>query len=299
MESHAYRNTDGPELRGSSINLDMITSATDVSTRRTKIICTLGPACWEVPQLEKLIDAGMSIARFNFSHGDHEGHKACLDRVRQACKNKGKHVAIMLDTKGPEIRTGFFADGAKKIELVKGETITLTSDYAFKGDKHKLACSYQSLATSVNPGQTILAADGSLVLTVLSCDPSAGEVSCRIMNNASIGERKNMNLPGVVVDLPTLTEKDVDDIQNWGVKNNVDFIAASFVRKASDVHRIREVLGDGGRHIKIICKIENVEGLENYNDILEATDGIMVARGDLGMEIPPEKVFLAQKNDDS
>jgi len=201
----------------------------------------------------------------------------------------------MLDTKGPEIRTGFFANDASKINLVKGETITLTTDYSFKGDKNKIACSYGSLATSVKPGQPILAADGSLVLTVLSCDPAAGEIICRIMNNASIGERKNMNLPGVVVDLPTLTEKDIDDIQNWGVKHNVDFIAASFVRKASDVHRIREVLGDGGRHIKIISKIENLEGLENYADILEATDGVMVARGDLGMEIPPEKVFLAQK----
>jgi pyruvate kinase len=201
----------------------------------------------------------------------------------------------MLDTKGPEIRTGFFGGGAKKIDLVKGETITLTSDYAFKGDKHKLACSYESLATSVTPGQLILCADGSLVLTVLSCDPSAGEISCRIMNNASVGERKNMNLPGVVVNLPTLTEKDVTDIQEWGIKYDVDFIAASFVRKASDVHRIRDVLGDKGRHIKIICKIENLEGLENYGDILEATDGVMVARGDLGMEIPPEKVFLAQK----
>ena len=206
-----------------------------------------------------------------------------------------EQTAVMLDTKGPEIRTGFFANGSNKVSLVKNETIILTSDYTFKGDKHKLACSYKSLATSVKPGQPILVADGSLVLTVLSCDHSAGEVVCRIMNNASIGERKNMNLPGVIVDLPTLTEKDIDDIQNWGVKHNVDFIAASFVRKATDVHKIREVLGTKGAHIKIICKIENLEGIENYNDILDATDGIMVARGDLGMEIPPEKVFLAQK----
>merc|ERR1712226_487900 len=136
---------------------------------------------------------------------------------------------------------------------------------------------------------------GSLVLTVLSTDESAGEVTCRIENNCSIGERKNMNLPGVVVDLPTLTEKDIHDIQEWGVKNEVDFIAASFVRKASDVTKIREVLGEEGKGIKIICKIENQEGMENYDEILNVTDGIMVARGDLGMEIPPEKVFLAQK----
>lgn len=138
-------------------------------------------------------------------------------------------------------------------------------------------------------------ADGSLVLTVLSCDEAAGEVSCRIENNASIGERKNMNLPGVVVDLPTLTDKDINDIVSWGIPNDIDFIAASFVRKASDVLKIREILGEEGKGIKIISKIENQEGMENYDDILEVTDAVMVARGDLGMEIPPEKVFLAQK----
>jgi pyruvate kinase len=200
----------------------------------------------------------------------------------------------MLDTKGPEIRTGFFAEGSK-ITLVKGETIVLTSDYDFKGSAQKLACSYDSLATSVTVGQQILVADGSVVLTVVSTDPQAKEVSCRIENNATIGERKNMNLPGVIVDLPTLTEKDIDDIVNWGIPNQIDFIAASFVRKASDVEKIREILGEAGKGIKIISKIENQEGMENYEDILVSTDAIMVARGDLGMEIPPEKVFLAQK----
>jgi len=178
---------------------------------------------------------------------------------------------------------------------VKGETITLTSNYSFKGSKSKLACTYQALATSVKPGQSILVADGSLVLTVLSCDPAAGEVECRIENNAVLGERKNMNLPGVHVDLPTCTEKDIDDIQNFACKHDLDFIAASFVRKASDVEFIRSKLGDKDGQIKIICKIENLEGMENYDAILKATDAVMVARGDLGMEIPPEKVFLAQK----
>ena len=172
----------------------------------------------------------------------------------------------------------------------------MPQDYTFKGDSKKLACSYEALARSVKPGNQILVADGSLVLTVLSCDEPAGEVSCRIENNASIGERKNMNLPGVVVDLPTFTSKDVDDIVNFGIKHKVDFIAASFVRKAADVQNLRQLLSEnGGQDIKIICKIENQEGLENYSDILQATDAIMVARGDLGMEIPPSKVFLAQK----
>jgi len=248
-----------------------------------------------VPVLEQLIDQGMNVARFNFSHGDHEAHGACLNRLREAAANKKRHIGVLLDTKGPEIRTGFFAGGVDKIELTKGETIVLTSDYEFKGDEKKLACSYPSMAKSVKEGQPILCADGSLVLTVLSTDEEKGEVTCRIENNAKIGERKNMNLPGVVVDLPTLTEKDIDDIQIWGIKNNVDFIAASFVRKAEDITKIRDVLGEEGKHIHIIAKIENQEGLQNYDAILDATDGIMVARGDLGMEIPPEKVFLAQK----
>lgn len=288
--------SDIPLLAGGYINLDTVKSVGTAGNRRTKIFCTLGPACWEVSQLEQLIEAGMNVARFNFSHGDHGGHKACLDRLRQAATNMNQNVAVLLDTKGPEIRTGFFADGAKSITLTKGENLILTNDYSFKGNNKKLACSYAKMASSVNPGQSILVADGSLVLTVVSCDEATGEVITRVENNAKLGERKNMNLPGVEVDLPTLTEKDIDDIVNWGIKNDVDFIAASFVRKASDVTFIRKILADnGGSGIRIISKIENQEGLENYLDILQVTDGIMVARGDLGMEIPPEKVFLAQK----
>ena len=203
-----------------------------------------------------------------------------------------------MDTKGPEIRSGFFKEGVDKLHLKKGENIILTSDYDHLAgaDAKKLGCSYKKLCESVLPGQPILVADGSLVLTVVSINADAGEVTCKIENNAAIGERKNMNLPGVKVELPTFTEKDVDDIVNFGIKNNVDFIAASFVRKASDVTNLRQLLADNnGQHIKIISKIENQEGLENYNEILEVTDGIMVARGDLGMEIPPSKVFLAQK----
>lgn len=164
---------------------------------------------------------------------------------------------------------------------MKDQTLVLTSNYEFKGNSQKIACSYASLAKSVKPGQSILVADGSLVLTVVSVDEAAGEVTTRVENNVSIGERKNMNLPGVIVDLPTLTEKDISDIVDWGIPNGIDFIAASFVRKASDVHQIRKILGPEHQGIKIICKIENQEGMENYDSILEATDGIMVARGDV------------------
>jgi pyruvate kinase len=150
MQSQSAAN--GPELRGSNITIDRVKAPSDVANRKTKIVCTLGPACWEVEQLEGLIEAGMNVARFNFSHGDHAGHKACLDRLRQAAKNKNKHIGVLLDTKGPEIRSGFFADGAKKITLKKGQNLTLTADYNFKGDNKKLACSYPTLATSVKTG---------------------------------------------------------------------------------------------------------------------------------------------------
>jgi pyruvate kinase len=192
---------------------------------------------------------------------------------------------VLLDTKGPEIRTGFFQEGIDKIDLQKGQTLIMTSDYDYKCDTvipTKLACTYDKMASSVKPGQQILVADGSLVLTVLSCDVPNGEVTCRVENNASIGERKNMNLPGVKVELPTFTDKDVDDIVNFGIKQGVEFVAASFVRTGQDVRNLRKLLADnGGPQIKIICKIENQEGLENYDEILKETDGIMVARGDV------------------
>lgn len=317
-----------PLLQGGFITIDTVTKPCLVKERKTKIICTLGPACWSEEGLSQLMDAGMNAARFNFSHGDHKGHGEVLSRLRKVARQKNRNIAVLLDTKGPEIRTGFFANEATKITLAKGSTLTLTTDYDFKGDNTKLACSYPALATSVSPGQQILVADGSLVLTVSKCHPDKGEVDCRVDNNATIGERKNMNLPGVKVDLPTFTEKDCDDIVNFGIKKKVDFIAASFIRKASDVVQLKQLLKDnGGESIKIVSKIENQEGVENFTDILKVTDAVMVrcrinaltlslfvgrdfsyklstfsltvifqvARGDLGMEIPASKVFLAQK----
>jgi len=281
-----------------NIGFDIVQETMNTLFRRTKIVCTIGPASWSEEGLAKLMDAGMNVARFNFSHGDHETHKNTLDRLRAVAKAKSRTVAVLLDTKGPEIRTGFFDTNVmKKLELVKGQTLVLTGDYLYKAvDTTKIACSYEKIAEDVKTGQQILVADGSLVLTVVSCDVANKEVACTVLNNASLGERKNMNLPGVKVDLPTFTEKDVDDIVNFGIKNGVEFIAASFVRTGQDVRNLRKLLDDNdGKKIKIICKIENQEGLENYDEILSETDAIMVARGDLGMEIPPAKVFLAQK----
>jgi len=264
--------------------------------KKTKIFCTMGPACWDVETITSLIDAGMNTARFNFSHGDHEAHGSCLKRVREAAASRpSKNIGILLDTKGPEIRTGFFKEGCGgKIHLKAGATVELCTDYSYKGDESKFACTYDKLPTSVKPGSMILIADGSLVLTVIEC--LSASVMCKVENNQSIGERKNMNLPNVKVDLPVLQPKDIDDLKNFGVPNKVDYIAASFVQCAADIAFIREVLGPEGKDIKIISKIENQEGLDKFDEILAVTDGVMVARGDLGMEIPPEKVFREQKN---
>merc|ERR1719379_1264862 len=245
----------------------------DPVTRKTKIICTMGPSCWDVDKLVQMIDAGMNIARLNFSHGDHEGHGACVKRIREAAKQRpNKPVAILLDTKGPEIRTGFFKDGGK-IDLKQGQDLKLVTDYAFKGDNTCIALSYGKLCESVKPGNIILCADGSLSLKVKTV--GSDHVMTEVMNNCELGERKNCNLPGVKVDLPVLQDKDKDDIVNFGVKNKVHFVAASFVQSADDVKLIRKTLGLRGRHIKIIPKIENEEGLKNFDSILEACDGIM------------------------
>ncbi|KAI5575707.1 hypothetical protein BDE02_10G229200 [Populus trichocarpa] len=261
---------------------------------KTKIVCTLGPASRSVPMLEKLLRAGMNVARFNFSHGTHEYHQETLNNLRIAMQNTNILSAVMLDTKGPEIRTGFLKDG-KPIQLKEGQEITITTDYSIKGDTDTISMSYKKLPVDVKPGNTILCADGTITLTVLSCDPQAGTVRCRCENTAVLGERKNVNLPGVVVDLPTLTEKDEEDILEWGVPNNIDMIALSFVRKGSDLVHVRKVLGPHAKHIQLMSKVENQEGVINFDEILRETDSFMVARGDLGMEIPVEKIFLAQK----
>ncbi|CAD7927678.1 unnamed protein product [Amoebophrya sp. A25] len=271
-------------------------AAKDGPMRRVKMICTMGPKCWDVPVLVKLIDEGLNVARLNFSHGDHKAHGQTVANIREAAKQRpDKYVAILLDTKGPEIRTGFLKEKSG-INLVAGNSIILdtSEDYdTFQGDETKIAITYKALTTSVKPGNIILCADGVINLKVEEI--LATGVKCTILNNAKLGERKNMNLPGVYVDLPVLQDKDKEDILKFGIPNGVDFIAASFVQNLGDVQMIRETLGLRGRGIKIISKIENEEGLRNFDEILKASDAIMVARGDLGMEIPPEKVFIAQK----
>ena len=266
----------------------------ELPKQKTNIICTLGPVSRAVDVLERMLRAGMRVARFNFSHGSHEYHQETLDALRVACDNTGIFCAVLLDTKGPEIRTGMLENG-EPVLLEKDQKLVLTTDYSRAGNARTVAVSYPSLARDVSPGSKILCADGSITLTVISCDEKNGTVLVNCENAAKLGERKNMNLPGVCVDLPTITEKDRDDLLNWGVKNKVDFVAASFVRKGEDVKYIREVLGKAGATINIISKVENMEGLDNYDDIVAQSDGVMVARGDLGMEIHLEQIFLAQK----
>ncbi|XVF06546.1 hypothetical protein REPUB_Repub06bG0058400 [Reevesia pubescens] len=261
---------------------------------KTKIVCTLGPASRSVDMIERLLKAGMNVARFNFSHGSHAYHQETLDNLRTAMINTGILCAVMLDTKGPEIRTGFLKDG-KPIQLTQGKNITITTDYSIKGDENLICMSYKKLAEDLKPGSVILCSDGTITLTVLACNKVLGLVQCRCENSAVLGERKNVNLPGVVVDLPTLTEKDKEDILQWGVPNKIDMIALSFVRKGSDLVEVRKLLGEHGKSILLMSKVENQEGVTNFDEILANSDAFMVARGDLGMEIPIEKIFLAQK----
>ena len=219
----------------------------------------MGPACWDVEMMIKMLDAGMDVCRLNFSHGDHKTHGQTVDNLREALKQRpNKTCAIMLDTKGPEIRTGMLRD-SKPVDLVCGQELTIVTDASIEGDNRKIACTYKQLPQTVSIGSTIFIADGSLTCEVIEI--LDGGVKVIVKNSAKLGERKNMNLPGAIVDLPTLTEKDEDDITDFGLKKGIDMIAASFVRKAADIDYIRDVLGPRGSHIKIISKIENQEGL--------------------------------------
>jgi len=260
--------------------------------RKTKIVCTIGPASESVETLEKLIDAGMNVARLNFSHGDFAEHGARIDNIRQAAANKRKDIAILLDTKGPEIRTGSFKD--RQAELVKGNVVHIAMDEV-EGTSERFSITYPGLIDDVEPGRKILLDDGLIELEVIELLPEQKEIKTRILNSGTIKNKKGVNVPYVKVNLPGMTEKDAADIK-FGIEQDIDFIAASFVRRPSDVLEIRELLeANDATHIKIIPKIENQEGVDNIELILRASDGIMVARGDLGVEIPAEDVPLVQK----
>lgn len=257
--------------------------------RKAKIVCTIGPASESVETLCKLIEAGMNVARLNFSHGSHEEHAARIANIREASKKTGKLVAILLDTKGPEIRTGTLTTDA--VELIEGNLITLTTE-EIAGTVDRISITYRDLPKDVEVGSTILIDDGLIGLTVEAIEDT--EIVCRIKNGGTLKSKKGVNVPGVQIKLPGITEKDAQDIE-FGIRQGVDFIAASFVRKASDILEIREILERHNATIDIIAKIENEEGVFNVDEILAVADGLMVARGDLGVEIPAEEVPLVQK----
>jgi pyruvate kinase len=260
--------------------------------RKTKIVCTIGPASESVEKLTQLMEAGMNVARLNFSHGDFEEHGARIKNIREAAEITGNNIAILLDTKGPEIRTNNMKDGA--IELVAGNDI-IVSMTEVEGTSEKFSVTYVGLIDDVEPGSKILLDDGLIGLEVTKIDKSAGEIHTKILNSGTLKNKKGVNVPGVAVKLPGMTEKDANDIR-FGIEQGIDFIAASFVRRASDVLEIKQLLEDNNAsHIHIIPKIENQEGVDNIDEILEVSDGLMVARGDLGVEIPAEEVPLVQK----
>ena len=258
--------------------------------KKTKIICTLGPAVDDVKVLEDLILAGMDVARINFSHGNYQDQEERIENVKKARENVGKSVALLLDTKGPEIRIGKFEEG--RIELNEGDIFTLVNDDSL-GNKEKVSITYKNLYNEVTPGTNILINDGLIRIEVLRIEGT--NIVCKVINGGELTNTKSINIPGKIINLPSPTEKDIEDII-FGIKAGFDYIAASFVRSAQDVLNIRKVLEENnGTHIKIISKIENRQGIDNFDSILEVSDGIMVARGDLGVEIPMEEVPIRQK----
>lgn len=259
--------------------------------KRTKIICTLGPATSKKTTLKSLMKAGMDIARFNFSHGTHEEHRERVDMVKNLREELNIPVAMLLDTKGPEIRTKLLKDG-KKITLQAGKQFILTTgDYV--GDENKVSITYENLYKDVKKGGRILIDDGLIELEIE--DIKHGDIICRVLNGGELGERKGINVPYVKVKLPGITEQDKNDIL-FGIQQEFDYVAASFVRNAKAIKEIRQLLDqNGGKGIGIIAKIENAEGVENIDEIIQVADGIMVARGDLGVEIPASEVPHIQK----
>jgi len=258
--------------------------------RKTKIICTLGPSVDDTDIMKELILSGMDVARFNFSHADHEEHHGRLIKIRKLSKELGIPIATLLDTKGPEIRIGTFKDD-RKIELVAGQSFTLTSR-DIEGDETQVSISYKELVQDVEIGSTILIDDGLVELKVTAL--TATDITCCVNNNGVISNRKGVNVPGTHLSMPFISSKDREDII-FGIENHYDFIAASFVSTAADVLEIREIIKTHNSPVKIIAKIENFHGVEHIDEIIEASDGIMIARGDMGVEIPYEDVPSIQK----
>ena len=258
--------------------------------KKTKIICTQGPATDAPGIIEGLIENGMNAARFNFSHGDHKGHKKRIDAIKAAARKTGKVIPLILDTKGPEMRLGEFKDGA--VQLIEGEQFVLINDDIL-GDKNQATVNHKLLYSEVKVGDKLLLNDGLVELRV---DEIKGkDIYTTILNSGKMSSRKRVAAPGVSLGLPAVSEQDEKDII-FGIENDMDFVAASFIQRAKDVEEIRALINKHNGHMEIISKIENLEGVKNIDEIIAASDGIMVARGDLGVEIPAQDVPIIQKD---
>lgn len=262
--------------------------------KKTKIVSTLGPASNDLDTIVKLIEAGANVFRFNFSHGDHEEHLGRLNLVHEAEKKTGKTVGILLDTKGAEIRTTVQKDG--KIPFHIGDEVRISMDDSIEGTKEKIAVTYPGLYDDVHEGGHVLFDDGLIDMQIEKKDEANRELVCKVLNEGVLGSRKGVNAPGVSINLPGITEKDSSDIR-FGLDHEINYIAASFVRKPQDILDIRELLEEKHmEHVQVFPKIESQEGIDNFDEILKVSDGLMIARGDMGVEIPPENVPLVQKS---
>lgn len=257
--------------------------------KKTKIVCTIGPATESEEKLTELIDAGMNVARLNFSHGDFAEHQNRVDTIRKICEKNGDVVAIMQDLCGPKIRIGTFKDNA--INLVRGEKFILTTD-DFEGTQEKVHINYPALPKEVKPGIFIMLQDGTKKLEVV--EVKGNDIITKVISGGRLSGRKGVNVPGANLSVKSLTEKDRSDLE-FGIKNKIDFVALSFVRNSSDIRELREILNKAGSNAHIIAKIETSEALNDIDAIIEASDAIMIARGDLAIEIPAEEVPLVQK----
>ena len=257
--------------------------------RRAKIVCTLGPAVESIEKITELIDAGMNMARLNLSHGSHDEHQKRLDLVRAVAKKANKAVAILVDLQGPKIRLGKFSSGPH--ELSRGDTFTITTD-DIAGTKDKVSTTYKGLPGDCKAGDAIMIDDGKVSVQVVQV--KGNDVITKVIQPGMVSNNKGINLPGVAVSLPALSEKDIADLR-WGLKAGVDFIALSFVRNAADIKDIHKIMDEVGVKVPVIAKIEKPQAVENLQEIVDAFDGIMVARGDLGVELPIEDVPMVQK----
>ncbi|MFF8828923.1 pyruvate kinase [Streptomyces sp. NPDC015131] len=258
--------------------------------RRAKIVCTLGPATHTYDQIKSLVDAGMDVARFNLSHGSYADHEERYRHVRKASEETGRGVGVLADLQGPKIRLGRFAEGPVLLE--RGDDFTITTEPGVQGDRHTCGTTYPGLAGDVTPGERILVDDGRVTLQVTAVD--GPRVRTTVVEGGMVSDNKGLNLPGVAVSVPALSEKDIDDLR-WALRTGADIVALSFVRSGRDIEDVHRVMDEEGRRVPVIAKIEKPQAVENIDGIVAAFDGIMVARGDLGVEMPLEHVPVVQK----